>query len=165
MNETPWFALRTKARHEKFAAEYLKGGGFEVLFPSYKSRRQWTDRVKVVELPLFDGYLFCKYDREENSRVLGTPGVAQAVGFGNGPVAVPAEQIEAVRRLMTSGLTASPCPYLREGDKVRIQSGAMKGVEGLLVKIKDQFRFVLSVDMLQRSIAVEVDAETVEALK
>jgi transcription antitermination factor NusG len=161
----PWYAVRTKSKHEAAAASYLRGRGLEEFFPTYQCRRVWSDRVKVIDTPLFPGYLFCRFDEQAMLPVLEAPGVVHVVGFGGKPAAVPEEEVAAVRKLARSGLPASPCPYLREGMQVRIRSGPMQGVEGRLTKIKSKFRFVLSVDMLQRSVAVEVDPETVEALK
>ena len=146
-------------------SDYLRWKGLEEFLPTYQCRRKWSDRVKVVEMPLFPGYLFCRFDESDRVPVLQAPGVVHIVGLGGKPEPIPEEQVEAVRRLAASGLPASPCPYLREGMKVRIRSGAMTGVEGQLRKIKNQFCFVLSVHMLQRSVLVEVDAETVEELR
>ena len=165
MTMFPWYAVRTKSRQESVVGAYLRWHGLEEFVPTYQCRRTWSDRVKVVEMPLFPGYLFCRFDENERVLVLRAPGVVQIVGVAGKPEAVPDEQVEAVKKLAASGLPASPCPYLREGMRVRIRSGAMKGVEGRLTKIKNKFCFVLSVHMLQRSVSVEVDPETVEALK
>jgi transcription antitermination factor NusG len=146
-------------------ASFLNAMGKEEFFPRYKCRRQWSDRIRVVEFPLFDGYVFFRSEPGRTSEVLGAPGLVHIVGFGNGPEAVPDAEIVAVRRLVDSGLLASPCPYLKEGDRVRIRSGALKGLEGILIETKNQFRLVLTVDLLKKSVAVEVDAETVEALR
>lgn len=147
------------------AARYLKATGFEEFLPLYSVRRRWSDRVKVVELPLFDGYVFCRIDERHLVPVLGAPGVVHVVSFDGKPAPIPEEEIEAVRRLVASKLPASPCPYLKEGAAVRIRSGPMKGVEGRLIQIKNRYRLVLSVHMLQRSVEVEIDPECVEALK
>jgi len=164
MTIVAWYALRTKSRHEHIAARYLKALGYEEFLPTYASRRQWHDRVKVVELPLFSGYLFCRIDARALNPVLSAPGVVGVVRFGSAPMPVPAEEIEAVRKVLQSGLMASPCPWLKEGMRVKIRSGPLKGIQGRLEKIRSNYRLVLSVDMLQRSIMAEVDPEIVEEL-
>lgn len=164
-NIEAWYAIRTKSRHEVVASNYLKINGFEEFLPTYSSRRQWSDRVKVIQRPLFTGYLFCRFRAACAREVLSAPGVVDIVGFGGEPHPVPESEIEAVRRLLESGLPASPCPYLREGDRVRLRCGPLKNIEGRLVKIKNRFQFVLSLHLLQRSVSVEVDAEAVEAVR
>lgn len=160
MEQYPWYAIRTRANQESIVARGLRARGFEEFFPSYTARRQWSDRVKLVELPLFNGYVFCRFDRNTLVPILGTPGVAQIV-WGH----LTEAEVEGVRRLARSGLTASPCQYLKAGMKVRVRSGPLVGVEGVLERVKSRYVLVLSVHMLQRSVQVEVDAEAVEALK
>lgn len=163
MNNTPWYAVRSKSRCEKVAAEHLAARGFEEFLPLYPSRRQWTDRTKVVHLPLFSGYVFCRFNSENLSFVLGAPGVAYVVGFGNGPIVVPDAEIEAVRQIIASGLAPSPCPYLKEGARVKIRNGPLAGLTGQLQKTRNNPRLVISVEMLRRSVAVEIDQDAVEA--
>jgi transcription antitermination factor NusG len=164
MDQPHWYALRTKSRHEKVAEEYLRGLGVEVFLPLYKSRRLWSDRVKFVDLPLFDGYLFGRFAAGHALVVRSAPGVLYVVSSGDVPAPVPESEIDAVRRVLEKGLVASPTPYLREGMRVRIRGAAFEGVEGRLEKVKSQFRLVLSIHLLQRSVALEVDPEMVEAL-
>ena len=164
MDQPRWYALRTKSRHEKVAEEYLRGRGVEVFLPLYKSRRLWSDRVKIVDLPLFDGYLFSKFAAQQSVVARSAPGVLYVVSQGDAPAPVPESEIEAVRRVLEKGLVASPTPYLREGMRVRIRGAAFEGMEGRLEKVKSQFRLVLSIHLLQRSVAFEVDPEMVEAL-
>jgi len=159
ISEYPWYAVRTKPNQEQIVAQGLRARGFEEFFPSYEARRQWTDRVKVIRLPLFDGYIFAKFDSSKLVPIKSTPGVVQIV-WGH----ISAEEMGAVRKLVASNLTASPCPYLKEGMKVRVRSGPMKGVEGVLTQVKNRYLLVLSVHLLQRSVQIEVDAESVEAL-
>ena len=161
----PWYAIHTRSRQERIASEYLQTLGLEQFLPVYQARRRWSDRVKVVDVPLFAGYVFCRFDAQHPVPVLSAPGVVQVVGFNGKPAALPEAEIEAVRRLAASHFTASPCPYLKEGMAVRVRSGPMKGVEGRLEKIKNQFCLVLSVHMLQRSVMVEIDPEVVEAVQ
>lgn len=159
MPEFPWYAIRTKSHQEQIVSQGLRARGFEEFFPSYKARRQWTDRVKIVELPIFDGYVFCKFDSSKLVPILSAPGVVQIV-WGH----ISEEEMAGVRRLVASNLTASPCPYLKEGMRVRVRNGPMKGVEGVLERVKNRYLLVLSVHLLQRSVQIEVDAESVEAL-
>ena len=164
MDQSCWYALRTKSRHEKVAEEYLKGRGVEVFLPRYKSRRLWSDRVKIIDLPLFDGYLFCKLGAEHALVARAAPGVLYIVSYGDVPAAVPEAEIDAVRRVLAKGLVASPTPYLREGMRVRIRGAEFEGVEGRLEKVKSQSRLVLSIHLLQRSVAFEVGPEMVEVV-
>ncbi|MBA3974104.1 MAG: NusG-like protein [Candidatus Solibacter sp.] len=157
-----WFAVRTRARHESAAARYLEAHGIEQFLPVYKTRRQWSDRVKVMEWPLFSGYLFTRIDSGRFTPVLEAPGVVGIVGFGGTPAPVPEADILAVRRLVASGLPANPHPYLKAGDRVRIKGGPLDQMEGVLQKVRNQWRFILTVDMLQRAVSVEVDSELVE---
>lgn len=160
----PWYALQTKARHEKAISSYLRLQGMEEFLPLYKSRREWSDRVRVVEMPLFGGYIFCRLDPQSVFSVLSIPGVIHVLGYGPEPAPVPEGEIAAIRRLLQSDLPAMPCPYLKAGVPVRIRSGAMKGLEGRLERIKNHCRLVLSVHLLQRSVALEVEPESVEVL-
>jgi len=159
-----WFAVRTRARAEKVASLQIKSHGIEEFLPLYQVRRQWFDRVKTVNLPLFGGYLFCRCNRQALIKVMGASAVAEVIGFGNRSAAVPEYEIDAVKRLVASGLPATPSPFIREGAMVRIRSGALQGVTGRLAKIKNQFRFVISVEMLNRSVSIEVGPKIVESI-
>jgi len=156
-----WFALTVKPNHEKAAAQSLECKGWEVFLPLYRARRRWSDRVKELELPLFAGYAFCRFVRPERAGVLATPGVTSVVGFGNRPAAIPEVEIESLRTMVGSGLALSPWPFLRVGERVRIEGGPLAGVEGTLTQVKDAWRVVVSVELLQRSVAAEVDREVV----
>jgi len=157
-----WFAIRVKPRHEKVTAHHLHSRGLEEFLPLYRSSRQWSDRTQVVELPLFDGYLFCRFSRDTLIPVLSAPGVLYVVSHGVDPAPVEEDEIAAIRRLVESRMPIGPWPYLREGQRVRICCGALKGLEGVLVHLKGQSRVVVSVHLLQRSVAADVDRETVE---
>ena len=160
-----WFAVATRPRWEKFVNQALEGKGFEAFLPVYTSRRRWSDRIKVLELPLFAGYLFCRMSLEARRLpVLTTPGVRQIMGIGKTPIPVPEGEIDAVRAIVASGLAAQPWPFVRAGDRVRINGGALDGVEGLLIATKKHHRLVVSVELLRRSVAVEIDQAWVEAV-
>ena len=158
----PWFGLRTRSNHEKIAANVLSGKGYEQYLPTYKTKRRWSDRVVEMDRPLFPGYVFCRFDPKARLPILTTPGVVSVIGFGNEPAAIEDSEIEAVQAVLRSGLGAEPCPYLREGQRVRVKRGSLEGVEGILTKKKNEFRMVVSVGMLQRSIAVEIDREWID---
>lgn len=160
----PWYAVQTRARHEKTVSKYLRLQGVEEFLPLYKSRREWSDRVQVVELPLFGGYIFCRLDTRALGSVLTAPGVIHVLGYGSSPVPVPEGEIAAIRRLLDIDAQVLPCPYLKEGMQVRIRSGAMQGLEGRLERIKNRCRLILSVHLLQRSVSLEVDPESVEVV-
>jgi len=162
---SPWFALQVRARHEAGVSRFLSGRGYEPFVPMYKSRRQWSDRIKVVEAPLFPGYLFCRFDVNNRLPILSTPGVIQVVGFNRTPVPVEDAEIDAIQSLVASGFPSQPWPFLRAGDRVQIDSGPLRGLEGLLVALKGSHRLVVSVTLLQRSVAVEIDSALVTALR
>jgi transcription antitermination factor NusG len=160
-----WYALQVHARHESTVADFLQGSGYESFLPQYKCRKRWSDRIKEVSTPLFPGYLFCRFNPEDRFPILKTPGVAQIVGYNRIPVPVDETEIHAIRSLVTSGLPNQPWPFLEVGDTVRIESGPLSGVEGKLVEFKGNHRLVLSVTLLRRSVAVEIDSAFVSALR
>jgi transcriptional antiterminator RfaH len=155
----PWYGLRTKSKHEYVALKALGGQGYESYLPLHRRRRQWSDRVVESEQPLFPGYVFCRFDAQQRLPILATLGIVSIVGFGNGPVAIADTEIEAVQTLSRSGAAAQTCPFICEGQRVRIDHGALEGLQGILLQNKNQWRVVISVTMLQRSVAVEVDRE------
>jgi transcription antitermination factor NusG len=157
-----WYALRTRHQHEKVAAESLSNKRFEVFLPLYQAVRQWKDRTKRLSLPLFPCYLFLHGGLDRWRDVVTTPGVQGVVNLGGRASAIPDAEIEAVRRLVDGSLQVEPHPFLKCGDWVRVMWGPLAGIEGILVRKKNQFRLVLSVDMLGKSVSVEVDAATVE---
>jgi len=146
-------------------AAHLGGQGYECFLPLYKSVRRWSDRVKELEQPLFPGYLFCRFDFQNRGPLLMTPGVIQVVGVGRTPMPVEESEVEAVRQAVLSGLTNQPWPYLEVGEKVRVNYGSLRGLEGILVNFKGSQRVVLSVTLLQRSVAVEIDLEWVTPVR
>jgi transcription antitermination factor NusG len=153
----PWFALLVRTSREKTANLLLENAGYECLVPVSKYMRRWSDRMKEVEVPLFPGYFFCRMDRHNRLPVLMTPGVIQIVGVGKTPIPVAEEEIAAIQRVGKSGLPTMPWPYLEVGHVVRIEEGPLRGLSGIVVKIKLGMKLVLSVSLLQRSLAVEID--------
>ena len=161
--EAKWYALYSKAHHENHVAQQLLGRSLEVLFPVYSSMRRWKDRRVQLSLPLFPGYLFVRLGLENRMLALTVPGVVSLVGSGSHPVAIPSEEIEALRHLMTSKVPMEPHPYLACGRRVRVKHGPFAGMEGILLRKKHDFRLVLSVTLINRSVAIELDAADVMA--
>jgi len=160
-----WFALQVRARQEFRISEHLRSNGFEDFLPLYRNRKRWSDRIKEVESPLFPGYLFCRFDPLDRLPILKIPGVMQIVGFNRQPVPVDENEIRAIQALVASGVPNQPCPYLKVGDKVQIESGPLRGLQGLLVEFQGDHRLVLSVTLLQRSVAVKIDSASVTSLR
>ena len=157
-----WFAIHTRHQHENVAAHSLAYKGFEVFLPQYTSVRQWSDRTKKLSAPLFPCYLFLRGGLEQQLSILTAPGVQGFVGFAGVPAIIPDVEIEAVRRTIARCLHVEPYPFLKCGDWVRVKCGPLEGIEGILVRNKSQLRLVLSVQIVQKSAAVEVDAWMVE---
>jgi len=157
-----WHALYTRHQHEKVVAQALTGKGFEIFLPQYRTIRKWKDRQKEISLPLFPNYVFILGGLDRMLNIVTTPGVHSLVSWGGRPAEIPWKEIEAVRRLVDSSLPVEPHPFLKCGDFVRIKSGALEGIEGILVRKTRGVRLVLSVEMLSRSAAVEVDVNVVE---
>ncbi len=162
--DAPWYALHTRYQHERVVAQMLCNKGFDVLLPLYTAVRRWKDRSKQLDLPLFPCYLFLRGGLERRLDLLTTPGIHSILGDRHHPVPVPQTEIDAVRRLLDQGAKVEPHPYLKCGDWVRVRSGPLEGLEGLLVRKKNLYRLVLSVDLLERSAAVEVDVSTVDRI-
>jgi transcription antitermination factor NusG len=160
--QSAWYAVYTKHQHEKSATELLARKGFEVLLPLYRATHQWKDRVKNVLLPVFPCYLFLRANLERKLDILRTPGVFWLVENGGHACPVPESDIEAVRRIAQSPGQVKPHSYLKSGDRVRVRVGPLAGVQGILVRVKNGYRVVLSVDVLQKAVAVEVDISVVE---
>ena len=160
-----WHALYTRHQHEKVVAQALSGKGFDVFLPQYRTVHRWKDRQKELLLPLFPNYVFIRGGLDRMLSIVTTPGVHSLVSWGGRAADIPSEEIEAVRRLVESPLQVEPHPFLKCGDLVRIKSGALEGIEGILVRKTRGFRLVLSVEMLSKSAAVEVDVSMVERVR
>jgi transcription antitermination factor NusG len=163
--QLPWFAVRVRSNYEQIVSTALRGKGYEEFLPTYRVQRRWTDRVKEVELPLFPGYVFCRIDLQRRLPVVTIPGFINLVGAGRAPLPISEQEIHVVQAVMRSDLLAQPWPFLREGERVEIFRGSLAGTEGLLVRFKNQLRVVVSVTLLQRSVAVEVDGDWVRPIK
>jgi len=160
MNATHWYAVRVQSRFANVASASLRGKGYEEFLPLYRSQRKWSDRVKQVEVPLFPGYLFCRFDPEGSTLpILSTPGVISIVGVGRYPFPIADHEIEAIRTVVRSGLVAQPWAYLGVGSRVYVDGGPLAGLEGIVTNADKVCRLVVSVELLQRSVAVEIDRE------
>jgi len=160
----PWFAILVRTGREKTATLLLENAGYECLLPVSKYTRRWSDRIKEVEVPLFPGYLFCRMGPQNRLPVLMTPGVIQIVGVGKSPIPVEEEEIAAIQRVVKNGLSTMPWPYLQVGRVARIEEGPLRGMTGIIVRIKSGMKLVLSVSLLQRSVAVELDRSWVSSV-
>lgn len=159
--ELCWYALQVRPRYEKAVSLALKSKDVEDFLPLHSARRRWSDRIKEVQEPLFQGYVFCRLNPAIRLPVLTIPGVVQIVGSGKNPTAIDPSEIAALQSIVRSGLAATPWPFLRVGQPVRIDSGPLQGIEGILIGIKGSHRLVVSVSLLQRSVAVEIDRDWV----
>ena len=157
-----WHALYTRHQHEKVVAQALSGKGFDVFLPLYRSVHRWKDRQKDLMLPLFPSYVFIHGGLDRMLSLVTTPGVHFLLSWGGRPADIPSEEIESVRRLVEGPLQVEPYPFLKCGDLVRIKSGPLEGIQGFLVRKTRGVRLVLSVEMLSKSAAVEVDVSLVE---
>ncbi len=164
LEQAQWYALRTRSRHEKMVADQLEKQGIENFLPVVKKSRQWSDRVKEVELPLFSGYTFVRVvlTSPDRLRVLQTHGVAGFVGINCCGTAIPENQIQDIRTLLASDLTVEEQPFLRVGQRVRVRGGALDGVEGILSAQNDDRSLVISLEPIQRSLSVRIQGYAVE---
>ena len=152
-----WFALQVRSRWEATTSELLQGKGLETLLPTYTTKRRWSDRYKIVEAPLFPGYVFCRFNVHNRLPVLITPGVISVVGRGKVPVAVDESEILAIQAVIRYGVQSQPWPYLQVGTRGRIKDDVLDGMEGILTSFKGNDRVVISVTLLRRSVALEID--------
>lgn len=159
-----WYAAYTCANHEKRVSEQLRARRVEHFLPLYSSVRRWKDRRVILDLPLFPGYVFVKMALRDRLQVNEVPGVAHLVGFDGTPAALPEQEIDALKTSLVRGVRAEPYPYLRAGQRVRVRNGPLTGMEGVLLRRKGSFRLVISIELIQRSVAVDADAADVEAV-
>jgi transcription antitermination factor NusG len=159
-----WFALYVRSRFEKTVEQCLKAKGYQAFSPFYQTLRKRSDRTIRLALPLFAGYVFCSFDPQSRLPILTTPGIVSIVGAGNIPEPVEPSEIRSIQMVAESGRPVQPWPYFRQGQRIRIEAGPLAGAEGTLLKVKDQLRLAVSITLLQRSMVVEVDQESVRPL-
>ena len=160
-----WYAAYTNANHEKRVSEQLGVRNVEHFLPLYASLRRWKDRRVMLELPLFPGYVFVRTALQNQMQVLQVPGVARLVGFDGAPAALPEDEIETLRTSLGNKVRAGPHPYLTTGRRVRVQAGPLAGLTGILLRRKSGTRLVITVDLIQRSVAVEVNEDDLMAAR
>jgi transcription antitermination factor NusG len=166
MLEQPyWYALHTRSRHEKLVRDQLTAKGVTNLLPLWRKRSVWKDRIKMVEVPLFNGYIFGHFALLHRLDVLQTVGIVRVVGLCGRPMPVPEEQIQAIQTMVAKQLHYDPHPFLREGMRVRVKRGLLTGAEGVLMMKKSHYRLVISIDLIQQSVAVDIDSADVEPLE
>jgi transcription antitermination factor NusG len=160
-----WFAVHVKPRSEKTVALIAGNRGYEAFLPLQKVRRRWSDRVKQLEIPLFPGYIFCRLAVAHRLPLLMTPGVLGLVGVGRTPLPIEDTEILNIQAVVNSGLWAEPCAFLESGQSVRLEEGPLAGLEGLYVESRSEHRIVVSVSLLRRSVAIEIEREWVRPLR
>src|SRR6201987_558549 len=156
-----WFALQVRTRWENSTAVLLSGKGYQTLLPTYQAKKRWNGRVKHTNAPLFPGYVFCQFDALKRLPILITPGVISVVGRGRVPYPVNDGEVAAIQTIVASGFQAEPWPYLELGQRIRIEGDSLNGLEGILIQFKGNNRIVVSVSLLRRSVALEIDRDCV----
>jgi transcription antitermination factor NusG len=164
MTNALWYALSVRPRFESVVVRNLSAKGYEVFLPTYISKRRWSDRTKSVESALFPGYLFCRLDVQQRLPILITPGVRFIVSRGKIPEPIDQSELNAVRLVMERAAVYEPHPYLTVGQAVRIKRGSLYGLTGVAIQIKDNCRLIISVNLLQRSVAVDIDRTWIEPI-
>lgn len=159
-----WYALQLKTRWESSTASLLSAKGYQIFLPICRAWKQGRGRSTVSEAPLFPGYVFCRFDAHNRLPVLVTPGVIAVVGRGRIPVAVEDSELEAIQKVVSTGLRVEPWPFLEVGQLVRIEEGALRGIEGIMTGFKGSRRIVVSVSLLRRSVALEIDRTEVSPI-
>ena len=152
-----WYAIAVKPQAERAVQAALAHKSYETYFPLVLSERRWSDRIKRTESALIPGYIFCRFDSAERLPIMTTPGVREIVGFGRQAAPVSESELLALRQVIESGLKVENCDFLRRGDRVEVTGGPMQGLCGLLLEVRGQVRVVVSVELLQRSVSVEMD--------
>jgi transcription antitermination factor NusG len=162
-----WYALSVKPRHEFRVMEGLSSiDEVEGFLPTYRDKRIWSDRTRIIEVPLFGGYVFARFDANtRHMPVLKLSGVKSIVGFGSSPLALADTEIDSVRALVASGFPVQQWPFLKAGQKVRVEHGPLRGTEGVIVSQKDEWMMVVSIELLQRSVAVLLDRSVLRGIR
>jgi transcription antitermination factor NusG len=161
----PWYALWVRSRHEKSVAGILTSKGYQTFLPMHRSRRRWSDRIQEVELPLIPGYVFCRFDALNRLPVMTTPGLVQIVSLGHTPEPVDSDEMNALITAVEAGVHLQLWPFLKTGQRVSIEEGPLRSLEGILISTKGTDQLILSVSLLQRSVAVAVDRRSVRPVR
>ena len=161
----PWYAVQVRTKGESLVRTLLERKEYEIFLPTYQEVRKYSDRMKKIDAALFPGYLFCRMDVTRRLPILKTPGVHGILGADGEPTPIPDSEIVAIQRVIGSGARVGPWPFLKAGDVVRVERGAFAGVTGILVTERGVDRLILSVEMLQRSVSVEIDRTWIRPMK
>ncbi len=156
----PWFALQTKPRNERKTDRLLRQKGYECFTPTYRLKRKWSDRTVEIDLPLFPGYVFCHFSPSAMGKAISTQGVTRIVGFGGKPAEVAVEEVEALQLLARSDILREPWKYLPDGTLALVETGPLAGVQGIICADENRRRLIISVTLLQRSVAIQLDERT-----
>ena len=156
-----WYAIRVRSNAERNVHTALASKQLASFLPTFRCRRRWSDRIKELDAPLFPGYTFCRFDASHRLPILTTPGVISIISSSQGPIPVDERELAFVRSMVLSGAIVGPWPFLQEGQRVAVERGPLTGVEGVVVSVKSQYRLVVSVSLLQRSVSVEIDRDWV----
>lgn len=159
-----WYALYVRSRHEKAVENSLKGKGYTVFSPSYRMKRKRVDRIAEIDVALFPGYVFCHFNLNKRLPILMTPGIVRIVGPGNTAEPVDDDEIASIRTIALSGRPVQPWPFLRSGQRIRLEAGPLMGAEGIFLRVKDEYQLVVSITLLQRAISVVVEKDVVAPL-
>jgi len=154
-----WYALQVRPRFEKAVSRNLQSKGYEEFLPLYRKTSRWSDRTKEIELPLFPGYVFCRFNALQRLPIMMIPGVNSVVGVGKNLSPIDPQELDNVRNLLQSGSLFDPWPFFELGQMVEVERGPLAGTQGLIVRVKDSYRLVISINLLQRSVAVEIDRD------
>lgn len=163
-SHTRWYAAYTYPRHEKTVMKQLESKSIEVFLPVFLTENRWKDRRVQIQNPLFPGYVFTRIDLSDRNRVLAIPGVIRILSFNGLPAPIDDSEIEAVRFCMERGAAMEPYPFLEIGDRVRVRSGVLEGLEGLVSRCKDERRLIVPISLINQSVAVEIDVQLLEPL-
>ena len=159
-----WYALYVRSRHEKVVESGLKGKGYPAFSPFYRTKRRRVDRIAEIDVPLFPGYVFCHFDSNKRLPILTTPGIVGVVGPGHRPEPVEDVEIASIRTIALSGRPVQPWPFLKSGQRIRLQAGPLMGAEGIFLRVKDEYHLVVSITLLQRAVSVVVEKDSVAPL-
>jgi len=159
-----WYALYVRSRHEKVVESGLRGKGYTAFSPSYRTKRKRVDRITEIDVPLFPGYVFCHFDSNNRLPILTTPGIVGLVGPRNRPQPVDDLEIASIRTIALSGRPVQPWPFLRSGQRIRLQAGPLMGAEGIFLRVKDEHHLIVSITLLQRSVSVVIETDAVAPL-
>ena len=159
-----WYALYVRSRHEKVVESGLRGKGYVAFSPFYRTKRKRVDRITEIDVPLFPGYVFCHFDSNKRLPILTTPGIVGVVGPGHRPEPVEDNEIASIRTIALSGRPVQPWPFLKSGQRVRLQAGPLMGAEGIFLRVKDEYHLVVAITLLQRAVSVVVEKDSVAPL-